>query len=163
MDVHYVNPFIESVQEMFTAMLDCEATRGDIGVTKESGNPRDMVALIGLSGPASGMLTLSFPVDTALAIASRMLSMEIKVVDETVSDAVAEMVNIVGGGAKAKFTEGDQEPIELGLPTLVRGNSYTVDYPSKSIWLEVPFTSELGSFGMRVTFRSIPREQGSGS
>ena len=154
MDVKYVNPFIESVQELFTAMLGCEAERGDIGVARESANARDVVALIGLSGPASGMLSVSFPVDTALALASRMLGMEIKVMDDTVSDAVAEMVNIVGGGAKAKFTDGDQEPIDLGLPTVVRGNSYTVDYPTKAIWLDVPFTSELGAFNMRVTFQS---------
>ena len=160
MDVRYVNPFIESVQDLFTTMLGCEATRVDIGVVRENGNPRDVVALIGLSGPASGMLTISFPAETALAIAGRMLDMEIKVMDDTVSDTVAEIVNIIGGGAKAKFTDGDQEPIELGLPTVVRGNSYTVDYPTNATWLEVPFTSEMGSFSIRVTFQGNAGERG---
>jgi chemotaxis protein CheX len=73
-------------------------------------------------------------------------------VDDTVSDAIAEMVNIVAGGAKSKLSGDDRPPIDLSLPTVVRGNSYNVDYPSGSIWLEVPFNSELGSFTLRVTF-----------
>jgi len=153
MDVEHVNPFIESVQELFTTMLGCEATRGDIGLAEDSRNPRDIVALIGFSGPASGMLSISFPVETALAIAGRMLGMEIKVMDETVSDAVAEMVNIIGGSAKARFTKDDQKPIDLGMPTVVRGSSYTVNCPTNSVWIEVPFASELGFFRLRVTLQ----------
>lgn len=153
MDVQHVNPFIESVQELFTTMLGCEATRGDIGLADDSCNVRDIVALIGFSGPASGILSISFPVETALAIAGRMLGMEIKVMDETVSDTVAEMVNIIGGGAKARFTKDDPKPIELGMPTVVRGSNYTVNCPSNSVRIEVPFRSELGCFSVRVTLQ----------
>jgi len=153
MNVEYINPFIESVYDLFTTMLGCEAKRGEIDVVDTTGDVRDIVALVGLSGPASGTLSMSFPVNTAMAIASRMLGMDVKIVDNTVSDAVAEVVNIVGGGAKAKLVDGNHEPIELSLPTVVRGNSYTVDYPSRSVWLEVPFTSDLGEFSMRVTFQ----------
>jgi len=154
MNVEYINPFIESVYDLFTTMLGCEAKRGEIDVVDTTGDVRDIVALVGLSGPASGTLSMSFPVNTAMAIASRMLGMDVKIVDNTVSDAVAEVVNIVGGGAKAKLVDGNHEPIELSLPTVVRGNSYTVDYPSRSVWLEVPFTSDLGEFSMRVTFQT---------
>ena len=153
MNVEYINPFIESVYDLFTTMLGCEAKRGEIDVVDTTGDVRDIVALVGLSGPASGTLSMSFPVNTAMAIASRMLGMDVKIIDDTVSDAVAEVVNIVGGGAKAKLVDGNHEPIELSLPTVVRGNSYTVDYPSRSVWLEVPFTSDLGEFSMRVTFQ----------
>ena len=153
MNVEYINPFIESVYDLFTTMLGCEAKRGEIDVVDTTGDVRDIVALVGLSGPASGTLSMSFPVNTAMAIASRMLGMDVKIVDNTVSDAVAEVVNIVGGGAKAKLVDGNHEPIELSLPTVVRGNSYTVDYPSRSVWLEVPFTSDLGEFSIRVTFQ----------
>ena len=153
MDVQYVNPFIESVQQLFTTMLGCEATRGDISLADESRDLGGIIALIGFSGPASGMLAISFPIETAMAMASRMLGTEITVMDEMVSDAVAEMVNIIGGGAKAGFTEDDQEPINLGLPTVVRGSNYTVDYPTNSIWIEVPFESELGCLSIRITLQ----------
>jgi chemotaxis protein CheX len=80
-----------------------------------------------------------------------MLGIEVEKFDETVTDGVGEIVNIVAGSAKSKFT-GDGPPIDLSLPNVIRGNDYTVEYPSKAVWLEVPFQSELGPFNMRVTF-----------
>jgi chemotaxis protein CheX len=89
-----------------------------------------------------------------------MLGMEMHIVDDTVKDGVAELVNIVAGGAKAKFVQGEGRPIQLSLPTVVRGNSYTVDYPSCSAWLDVPFSSELGPFSLRVTFEMNDEPEG---
>jgi chemotaxis protein CheX len=163
MKVEYINPFIESVNELFNTMLSCEAKRGDIGIANSGSNPRDIMALIGLSGNARGTVALAFPVNTALQMASRLLGMEVKVMDDTVSDAVAEIVNIVAGGAKAKFrvcSDESKQPIQLSLPTVVRGNSFTIDYPSNTVWLEVPFTSDLGAFTLRVTFEFEQSKKG---
>ena len=152
MKVEYINPFIESTYDLFSTMLGSKAVRGDVGLAKPDANPRDIMALIGLSGMARGMVALSFPVDTALNMVNQLLGTEIRAMDDTVSDAIAEMVNIVAGGAKAKLSADLSKPIDLSLPTVVRGSSYNVDYPSGSVWLEVPFNSNLGSFTLRVTF-----------
>jgi len=153
MKAEYINPFVESVYELFLTMLSCEVNRGDIGLTQEMGQPRDITALIGLSGPARGIVVLSFPVNTALSIVSRLLGSEVRVVDESLLDSVAELVNIVAGGAKAKL-HADDPPIDLSLPTVVRGQRYSVEHPSKSSWLDVPFTSELGTFHLRVALEA---------
>ena len=155
MKVEHINPFIESTFDLFSTMLGSKATRGNIGLAKEEADPRDMMALIGLSGKARGMVALAFPVDTALNMVNKLLGTNIKVLDDTVSDAIAEMVNIVAGGAKTKLSDGDT-PIALSLPTVVRGNDYKVDYPAGSVWLEVPFDSDLGKFSLRVTFEMTP-------
>lgn len=152
MKVEYVNPFIESVYELFGTMLGAKATRGAVGVSKAAPRPRDIMALIGFSGPARGMVALSFPSSTALNVVNRLLSTDTKVIDDTISDGVAELVNMIAGSAKARFPVEDGVPIDLSLPTVVRGQSYDVDYPSGSVWLEVPFESELGEFSLRVTF-----------
>lgn len=154
MKVEYINPFIESVYDLFSTMLSSTAKRGDVGVLKgEPTSARHIMALIGLSGPARGMVALSFPVETALRMVNRLLGTETKVLDDTVSDAMAELVNIVAGGAKARFPlEDGVAPIDLSLPTVVRGSNYNVDYPSGSVWLEVPFETDLGPFDLRVTF-----------
>lgn len=162
MKVEYINPFIESVYDLFTTMLNSEAKRGDVGFSKDVPPSRDLVALIGLSGPARGMVAISFPVQTALSMVGQMLGTEVRVVDESVRDGVAELVNIIAGGAKAKLVS-EGPPIELSLPTVVRGNSYTVDYPSRSAWLEVPFTSDLGEFSLRVTFEITNNGNGGSS
>lgn len=152
MKVEYINPFIQSTHELFSTMLSSKVERGKAGVTTSKKNPYDITAMIGVSGYARGMVSLSFPKATALQMCGRMLGMEMAEMDDTVSDAVAEMVNIVAGGAKAKFPQKDGRPLALSLPTVIRGSNYEVDYPSDSTWLEVPFTSDLGEFSMRVTF-----------
>jgi len=151
MKAEYINPFIESVYNLFEMMLGCSVERGEPGLSKGDANPRDITALIGLSGTVKGTVALGFPVETALKMVSRLLGMEIKTVDETIIDGVGELVNIVAGGAKAKFSEFHGPPINLSIPTIVRGSNYTVNYPSGSTWLEIPFESDLGDFNLRVT------------
>jgi chemotaxis protein CheX len=152
--VEYINPFIESVLELFATMLGASAQRGELGLCKESGNAREITGLIDLSGPAPCTVALSFPTGTALAMCGRLLKMETHVIDETVCDAVAELVNIVAGSAQAKLNAASEAPIGLSLPTVVRGNSNSADSPSSAMWLEVPFTSDLGPFNLRVNFET---------
>lgn len=151
MKAEYINPFIDSVHNLFETMLAASVSRGTPDVTDGNGNPRDITALIGLSGTVKGTVALAFPVKTALNLVSRLLGMNIDTVDDTVTDGLGELVNMVAGGAKAKFSELKGPPINLSLPTIVRGSSYTVNYPTGSMWLELPFESDLGVFYLRVT------------
>ena len=152
MQVEHVNAFIEAVSGLFTNTLGCEAKRhGDIVLTKTGGSTRDISAFIGLSGEAPGLAALSFPTKTALLIAGRLRGTEIRVIDETVTDAVAELVKIVATEAKAVLGKKGVA-IDLSLPTVIRGSNHTLDHPSNTVWLDVPFTSELGQFSLRVTF-----------
>jgi chemotaxis protein CheX len=149
-DVNYINPFIESIQELFSRMLGSRATRGEVVVSRQGVGKYEITAIIGLGGPVRGVVALSFPQPTALGIASRLLTRPITRLDDTVSDAVAECVNIVAGNAKARLGNG-QRPIDLSLPTVVRGESYALHYPAGSLWLEIQFLSDLGPFSLSVT------------
>jgi len=153
MKVEYINPFIESVYNLFATMLESKVERGEIGIAKEPNDGmRRVTALIGFSGQARGSVALSFPVPTALSMVGKLLGTPTKVLDDTVYDAIAELVNIVAGGSKAKFTNGSETRIQLGLPTVINGNDYDIGYPSEALWLEVPFRSDLGPFSLHVSF-----------
>ncbi|MBI5118472.1 chemotaxis protein CheX [Candidatus Poribacteria bacterium] len=159
MKVEFINPFIESVHKLFTTMLGCEAKRADAKLTRVSDNPRQITALIGLSGTARGTVALSFPMETAVAMANRLLGADNTVSDDSVSDAVGELVNIVAGGAKAMFCTESSVPIDLSLPNVIRGERHTVEFPSDAMWLDVPFTSDLGPFNLRVAFEMNGRKR----
>jgi len=154
MKAELINPFIESVQEIFSTMLGANVQRGKISVSRDNKGPGELLAIIGIVGESSGMVAVSFPTATALGVVGRIAGMEFDTVDETIVDGVAEIVNMIAGGAKAKLNTNGGKPMDLGLPSVVTGKDFQVDYPKKSIWLEVPFESELGSFLMRVTFES---------
>jgi chemotaxis protein CheX len=152
MKLEHINPFIASVEKLFSTMLSSKARHGTIGMADGVGGRYQLTSLIGLSGKARGTVSLSFPNETAIEAAKRLVMADSTEVDKTVIDTVAEMANIVAGGAKAKFVKGDEEPIELSLPYVIRGNNFKVIYPSDSVWLEIPFESDLGPFSMRLTF-----------
>jgi len=147
----YINPFIESVKNLFETILNCSVAREDIALTTKIPPTLDLVALIGLSGCIRGNVAMAFPVKTALAMVSRAYQTHIVVVDSMVIDAVAEFVNIVAGGAQATLNQDVKIPVDLTIPTVIRGNRFQMEYPSMAAWIEVPFNSELGPFTIRVS------------
>lgn len=158
MNVEYINPFVESVYDLFKTMIGIEVERGALGLLKDGDSAaRDVTGLIGMSGRVRGTVAIAFPSKTAIAIVNRLLSLEETEVGDMVKDGVAELVNIVAGNAKAKLANENLPPIDLGLPIVVQGQNYTVDYPSGTRWLEVPFNSELGAMMLRVTLKEYEK------
>jgi chemotaxis protein CheX len=152
-DVNYINPFIEAVDNVFTTMLHVQPKRNGVRVNQGNDVTTDspvITSMVGLSGQVSGVVALRFPPETALKLAGRLLGTEHTALNEEVVDAISELVNMVAGNAKAKLNY--DPPLELGLPTVVEGIRYKLKYPSKSVWLEVGFTSEAGNFSMEVTY-----------
>lgn len=153
MHVEFINSFIDSVRNVFSSMLSSKVESGQVAFVKDDFDLQGITVLIGLSGPLRGTIAFSCPEATALAMVSRLLGTEKEKVDATVSDGVAEIVNIIVGGAKVMLVDENGPPVDLSLPIFIRGSSYTVDCPSDSPWLEVPFESSLGDLSLRVTFQ----------
>ena len=154
MKVDSINPFIESVYELFETMIGTSLKRGDIAVSEVPSKHCEVTAMIGMSGAIRGTVALAFPVNTAISLVNKLLETDLHIMDDTITDGIAELVNIVGGSAKAKFPVQDgAEPVALTLPTVIRGQDYKVAHPSGAVWLEVPFESDLGGFKLRVTLQ----------
>ena len=159
MDVSYINPFIEAVDSVFNTMLGVKPKRNGLKVSSGEAVGSVITSLVGISGQVSGVVALRFPPPTALKLVEKLLGSVPTEINDEVTDAVAELVNIVAGSAKAKFQH--DPPLQLGLPTVVHGTGYKLKYPSKSVWLEVPFTSDAGEFTLEVTYNP-PRPQRAG-
>lgn len=152
MKVEYINPFVQAVSSLFTTMLGCEAERGRVNMTEKNEPPRQsVVAIIGISGTVRGCVTMIFPARTALHVAHRLLGCTVNELDQDVMDAMAEMVNIVAGQAKAELNEEGGVPAELSLPTVILGRDYQIQHPSWSMWLDIPFDSPLGPFSVCIS------------
>lgn len=100
MKAELINPFIESVQEIFSTMLNSKATRGKISVSRDNKGPGELLAIIGLSGEYKGIVAVSFPTGAALGIVGRMAGTEFEAVDETMVDGVAELMDMIAEGRK---------------------------------------------------------------
>lgn len=155
MDVRIINPFIHSVTKTFSTLLGTAATRGELSLSKSMGVAGgDIIAFIGIAGSTRGTIALAMPKKTALRAVGKMIGLDVKILDDTVADAVAELVNIIAGSAKADLSNEYAEPLELSLPTVVRGHEFQIKHPDNTAWLEVPFESELGPLVLKVILES---------
>ena len=151
--MQYVNSFVEGVGGVFGTMVGVAAHRCPMKVSEGSGDGAALTSLVGICGSAlHGMVVMRFPRETALDVATRMGGQPQETIGAEVIDAVAELVNMIAGSAKAKLN--CEPPLQLGMPTVVEGGDYKVSYPGKSTWLEVPFESDAGRFTLELTFVS---------
>jgi len=147
-----INPFILSVTEFCISMLDSEVKVGKPKYPEINEKSRDMIGIIGMSGTAQGLVALKLPVDTALKMVGKMIGTKYDRVDSSIIDGVGEMVNIIAGGAKAKFHGHN---ITLSLPTVVRGCMYNISNIENAVFLSIPFETELGDFSLLITFKPV--------
>ena len=127
-------------------MLKCELTRGQPYV-KQSHVPEHQISgIVGLSGRAAGTVVLSLNRDTALAAAEILLLARPQEINAEVRDVVGELTNMVAGAAKSQLAELQ---MSLAIPTVVMGR-FTVQFPSSTNPICVPFESALGSLTIEV-------------
>ncbi|MBU1699623.1 MAG: chemotaxis protein CheX [Candidatus Eisenbacteria bacterium] len=154
-DLTFGKPFIESIQDLFHTMFMEEIRVDSIVSGTDPVTTRAVTAVIGLSGAVRGTVAIYFPDYIACHLAGRLLGMELNTIDETVSDAVAEIVNIVAGGAKGRIASDQIRQVDLGLPTVVVGTDYTVQYPAGSRRATVALSGNFGEFSMAITYKEL--------
>lgn len=152
MNTECVEPFIEGVYSLFAKLLNINVKQGEIRVTRSDTND-DLVALVGLTVPARGTVSLSFPTKTAMAIISHLVEGQSgEIDDEMTADGLGELVNIVAGNGKEKLSPPDLPPVELSLPTVIRGRKQIINGAAQAVWLMVVFKTDMGPFSLGVTF-----------
>ncbi len=152
METTVVPTIVESVRDLFSKMLSCHVSGNQQAISVEQPiNSEEVSAVIGITGETQGTMTLLLPESTALAIASKMLGSTFNEMDEMVADAVAEVINIVAGSAKAKMVDENARPLDLSLPTVIHGSQYTLHSPDNGKLVNIFFSSELGDFNLRLT------------
>ena len=123
MDSSYILPFVNSIQNVFETMIQLPVTV-EKPVLKEAGAPNyDISGIIGMSGDVEGSVVLSFPTTTAERVISLFTGMELVYTHEDFPDAIGELVNMISGGAKAKFA-GKQ--VSITCPSVVIGSDHIV-------------------------------------
>ncbi len=80
-----------------------------------------ITASIGLTGSLSASLALSTDSLSACRLLSKMLGTDIQGINQDTIDGVAELLNMLAGVAKTKFSEKSYS-LNLSLPTIITGS-----------------------------------------
>lgn len=111
----------------------------------------NLSGLLGLAGDLRGSVALHWPWSVAREITGRLLGEEIDYPEEDVADAMAEIVNMVAGGIKTAFAK-EGKTLELSVPSIVSGRSFSVRSSRSAAHLVVPFKIGLGEFWVELKF-----------
>ncbi len=143
-------PFIDSAKAVFSTMLGVELVLGEIEEGQSIEAQHDLSGIIGLSGTVQGTIVVSINEEIGVSAAEVFLGERPTSINADVKDMVAELANMVGGGAKERF---DIEGISLGLPTTVTGKNHSITFDPGVVVRIIPFESTWGPLTIQVALK----------
>jgi len=139
MKAEYINPFISSTSNVFKTMVGIEPIKGDVYVKKANERMAyDVSGVIGLAGQASGSIVISLPTKLALKIVEGFLGEKKTEIDDDVTDAVGEILNMIAGGAKQIFSQIGLS-FKISIPNVIVGRDHMITKHSTINCLGVKF------------------------
>jgi chemotaxis protein CheX len=115
------NGLAKAVTDVISTMLNCPplVVSSDSSIIVPG-----LSAIVGFGGKISGFIALHITPENACALATGLLGMVCTEVDEIVSDAMGEVVNMLAGGLK-KHASRNEELFKISIPSVIRGNDYS--------------------------------------
>ncbi len=141
----YVQDISASTQEIFSTMIMLDVAPGEAFRRTDSHLKNSVSGIVGLAGETKGMLSIHLPLETALAVTTAFLGMEVEEIDEDVCDAIGELANMLGGCLKAAIDPSGSK-VQLSMPSAIHGEEYTIDCLADADLISVPFTFAEHSF-----------------
>jgi len=111
-----------------------------------------ITGMVGMAGIYSGILSIHCPQQLALTITSNMLGMDVSEVGEDVNDALGEIANMLGGHVKQVLSKGGLD-LNLSIPTVISGESYSVNCMADKDCVIIPFSWNDEGFLVGLTLR----------
>lgn len=102
----------------------------------------EILAMVGIAGRLSGVLSVQCSLDAGVTVAAGMLGMETDEVDadSDVLDAMGELANIIAGNVKTELGSTG-EPLSLSVPTVVTGQDFQVETLSSGVRIDLAVTA----------------------
>ncbi len=152
MDVQLINPFIEATLHVLETMAFTKVTVGKPFLKKDKIARGDVSGVIGLTGQASGTISVSFTEQCILAVVSNMFGEEMTELNDEVQDAVGEIANMISGQARQKL-ETMGKSLKAAIPTVITGKGHTITHITNHPIMAIPFTTDQGEFTIEVFFQ----------
>lgn len=150
MDASFIKPFIASIQNVFSTMLQLPVTVKEPSLKTSPSNQADVSGIIGMSGDVTGSVVLSFPRTTAERVVALFTGTTLSAEQPDFADAVGELVNMVSGGAKAMFSG---KKVSISCPSVVVGSGHTVARQSDAPTVVIPCVTDCGELYIEITIQ----------
>ena len=150
MDPNFIKPFITSIQNVFSTMLQLPVSIKDPTI-KTGQQPFDVSGIIGMSGDVTGSVVLSFPRDCAERVVALFCGQQVAFETADFNDAIGELVNMLSGNAKALFPSGRK--VSISCPSVVVGAKHSVARQSDVPCIQIPCVTDCGDFVIEIAIK----------
>lgn len=145
----YIQGFSDSFLIFFEMMTEWEVCASPFFVKHDPFCQSDLSARMNLRGSLDGSVCVSFQKDVALHLVSEMIGETYTLVNASVRDGIGEVVNIVTGNAKKKFSDLGLN-FTIGLPTLFTGKQLAHPNCPKIPCTVLPYQTPYGKAFLEV-------------
>jgi len=143
-------PFVAGVISSFKILCNIEVKPSQPYTKTEKKTNNDVSGIVGLVGESYlGTFSISFPKPVALLMVKAILTEEHTELNDSVSDCVAELTNIVFGNAKRGLSELGIS-LEMSIPYTIIGKDHLINHNFNGPFMVIPFNCEFGIFFIEV-------------
>jgi chemotaxis protein CheX len=150
MDAAYIRPFIASIQNVFSTMMQLPVQVKEPRIKAGSAGEYDISGIIGMSGDVVGSVVLSFPNDTAQRVVALFCGQPLAIGTPDFADAIGELVNMVSGGAKGMFTG---KKVSISCPSVVVGSKHHIARQSDTPCIVIPCSTDCGELVIEIAIK----------
>ena len=147
----YINAFLDSVQNVFSTMLNLKVEAEGLFVKAKPYPAYDISGVVGFTGELAGSMTLSFSEDVAVKVVEAMTYEKMDVDSDDFVDAVGELANMVAGNAKKDFGLD----ASIGIPIVTVGAKHSFARLSDVPCIIVPCSCDAGDFTIEINIKKI--------
>ena len=120
-----IGPFVEAAGRVLRQECGEAPGRGELHRVRSPQTSRDVSALIAITGGVAGLVIYSMSLETACALASRMIGEPVPELDAMAQSAIAELANMITGHAGIGL-EKNGFPSDMSPPILLLGKGSTI-------------------------------------
>jgi chemotaxis protein CheX len=160
--IEFCKPFVDGLKSVYSTMVFTEIQHGTPILKEQASELSDYSSVMGINGkfeaegeePVAfqGSLVLSWPMQTYLKTASKMLMEEYTEFNDEIHDVGMEIANITMGNAK-KVVNPLGYKIEMSVPNCVVGKDHVVESDKGTVTIVIPLESELGRLFMEINYK----------
>ncbi len=152
MNVEFINPFLHSITNILNTMATLNVEHGSISLKNHNTPLGDVTGIICMSSPQTqGTLAISFSAPVIIDITQRMLNEKVSAIDETVTDLVGELTNMVSGSAKRLLDEKGYD-FDMATPEVFSGKDKVIAHQENTAVIIIPLKAESGDLFVEICF-----------
>jgi len=152
MNADIINPFLSSVVNVLSTMAMLKVYPEKPSIKNDNISKGDVSGVIGMTTKTiNGSMAITFPASVVFDIVNKMLGETVNEVNDTVTDLVGELTNMIVGGAKAQLEEKGYD-VGMATPVVVTGVNHEIIHKAQGQKILMPFNCDAGKFYVEVCF-----------